>query len=179
MIGNTPTEPEEFNPELVKAELVRVNTLLPKLEAYVDREFRELPEKLREEVHTVQTIVQPSMGGIEKVEGIIWQLRNSRTLCEKITSGQSAGSFIQTFLPKGSSTTTPVANKPADVVVQETPSSNTAQDLITPIQPIPATTLPTPAPAPAPKNATLTLLADSKGNSGDTPKSNGSTFKIS
>ena len=172
MIGTIPTQPEEFDQALVKAELLRVQTLLPKLEAFDDREFRELPKKLQDEVHEIQTIIQPTMSGIEKVSGIIWQLWNSRTLCEKITNEQSAESFVRTFIPDSKLPELATSESGAPSYTKEEPAEE-APTPIEPVQEAPA------APVATAKSPTLSLSASDREDQSKKPASGGSTFTIS
>ena len=89
MTNLIPTHPEDYDLSQVRAELARIETVLPSIEAFQGREFRELPKKIQDDVHTIQFISQPTLGGLEKARGVLVKLWGAKRLCEELLSGQS------------------------------------------------------------------------------------------
>jgi|GEM_PF-4911281 len=94
MAITTPTDPTAYDSALVRQELTQIQAVLPKLQVFSGREFRELPQKLQDEVRAIKTIVTPTRSGLEKMVGIIWQLWNSEEFCKKILNGESVEEFL-------------------------------------------------------------------------------------
>ena len=92
-----PTNPEDYDLEKIRAELARIEAVLPALESYQEREFRELPEKIQGDVRTIQLITQPTVGGLEKVRGILVQLWVAERMCRQLLNGESIANTVAVF----------------------------------------------------------------------------------
>ena len=152
MTNSPSADPAAYDPAAVKHELQAIQALQPKLALYSDREFRELPKQLQQQIHALKTITQPTPSGLEHVESLLWQLAATESLLKSLANGESIANqlaSLQKPVSEWAFRITPEPNQVQERVVSERTTTRTQ------------TTVTSPPAANQPSGATLTLEPES------------------
>ncbi len=149
-------DPNSYDRAAVRAELLAIQALQPKLALYDGREFRELPKPLQDQIRSLKTITQPTASGLERVASLLWQL----ALLEPVLAALHEGRSIDDQL---TALAQPVSDQ---LLLSVTPGPNDVQPPRPATSKQPSGSAASIAPtnqAPAPLGGTLTLDAADAG----------------
>ena len=117
------TEPEEYAPTTLKRELATIQQLTPILDAHWQQEVRELPESVQIQLRTLSFIRTTTAGGLERVQGLLWQLYTIEGLIKQLLRGES----IQRSMVAAFGIAEPVSSSGQPAATEDGPVADTDQ----------------------------------------------------